>query len=86
MSLMQGQESMMESKKAVISLPFKGKCLLVTRQAARGSDLLECGACDDRVENSINVLAHILNEHRVASLHGPLHGSHSAGSAHAHNL
>lgn len=48
--------------------------------------LLECGAGYDWVEDSVNILAHVLNEYRVSSLHGPLHGSDSGGGAHAHHL
>lgn len=48
--------------------------------------LLECGASDDWIEDSVDVLAHVLDEHRVSGLHGPLHGSDCAGGAHAHHL
>jgi hypothetical protein len=41
---------------------------------------------DDRVQHSIDGFAHVLNEDRVAGLHGTLHNSHHVVGSHAHNL
>lgn len=42
--------------------------------------------CDDRIEHSINALAHILNQNAVPSLHGTLHDKEHVVCAHAHDL
>jgi len=57
--------------------------LLVSKLDVHISALLEGRAGDDGVENRIDTLAHVLNQHRLSGLDGTFHDRHHVVRSHA---